>query len=201
MTTGGQPVSSFRVNPYLCPSEPNDVVRYEDGVARHYPLNYGVNCGVWLVWDPATKQGGAGAYFPESWLRTRDFKDGLSKTLCLAEVRAYTPYERNAGTVGELAIVESPADLPPGDPKYGPSPADNTGHTEWVDGPRIRRASRPPCAESGCPSRACWSAEYRLDQHAGGQIGPGRNLCGRNGELASGHCECGIDGWRDPRCQ
>jgi prepilin-type N-terminal cleavage/methylation domain-containing protein len=131
----GLPIAAYRVNPYLCPSEPNDVPRVKDELPYHHPLNYGLNLGTWKVWEPAKKKGGLGAFFPESWLRTRDFKDGLSKTLCVAEVKAYTPYERNAGVSGEIAIPESPEDLPSGgDAKYGTARADNTGHTEWVDG-------------------------------------------------------------------
>jgi prepilin-type N-terminal cleavage/methylation domain-containing protein len=131
---GGQLLSGYRVNPYLCPSEPNDVPRLKDEVREHYPLNYAVNLGTWFVWDPARRKGGQGAFYPESWLRSRDFKDGMSKTLCAAEVKAYTPYERNASIGGELAVPRTPDELPPGEAKYGPSRGDNTGHTEWVDG-------------------------------------------------------------------
>jgi prepilin-type N-terminal cleavage/methylation domain-containing protein len=133
-TTGGQPVASYRVNPYLCPSEPNDVPRLKEGNPYHYPLNYGVNLGTWMVWDPAKRKGGPGAFFPESWLATRAFKDGLSKTLCVAEVKAFTPYERNAAVQDALAPPETPEELPAGEAKYGPLRDDNTGHTEWVDG-------------------------------------------------------------------
>ncbi len=133
-TLGGQLLSAYRVHPYLCPSEPNDVTRMHAEQAVHYPLNYAVNLGTWFVWDPARQRGGPGAFFPESWLKSRDFRDGLSKTLCLAEVKAYTPYERNAGVTSEMVIPGAAAELPAGDAKYGPSRGDNTGHTEWVDG-------------------------------------------------------------------
>jgi hypothetical protein len=133
-TVGGQPIASYRVNPYLCPSEPHDVPRLKDGEPYHYPLNYAINLGTWLVWEPISKKGGEGAFFPESWLRTRSFRDGLSKTLCLAEVQAYSPYERNAGVEGEMEFPKTADDLPAGEAKYGPDLAQNTGHTEWVDG-------------------------------------------------------------------
>jgi prepilin-type N-terminal cleavage/methylation domain-containing protein len=131
---GGQPIATYRVNAYLCPSEPNDVTRMKDGLPEHYPLNYAVNLGTWLVWDPAKRKGGPGAFFPESWLKTKDFRDGLSKTMCLAEVKAYTPYERNAGDNGELPMPTQASELPAGEGKYGPAREQNTGHTEWVDG-------------------------------------------------------------------
>ncbi len=135
-TANGQPIAAFRVNPYLCPSEPNDKPRYgSDGERENYPLNYGVNMGVWKVWDPAKRKGGEGVFYPESWLRPRSIADGLSKTLALAEVKAFTAYERNAGISGELPIPQSAEDLPAGgQQKFGPPLEKNTGHTEWVDG-------------------------------------------------------------------
>jgi hypothetical protein len=51
----------------------------------------------------------------------------MSKTLCLAEVKTYTPYYRNAGR-GAMAIPTSAAEFcGAGDFKV------NSGHTEWVD--------------------------------------------------------------------
>lgn len=133
-TIGGEPIASYRVNAYLCPSDTNDVQRLEGELPTHYPLSYGVNMGVWKVWDPAKRRGGDGAFYPESWLKTKHFRDGLSKTLCLAEVKAFSPYERNAAASGELPIPSTPEDLPAGQAKYGELREQNTGHTEWVDG-------------------------------------------------------------------
>ena len=90
---GGRRLSSFRIRTYLCPSEPHDFERLDSfGEPQHCPLNYAVNLGVWLVWDPASGRGGRGAFFPDSRLTVASFRDGLSKTVCAAEVRAYTPY-------------------------------------------------------------------------------------------------------------
>jgi prepilin-type N-terminal cleavage/methylation domain-containing protein len=127
-TLGNERLSAFRVTPYLCPGEPRDELRYDaDGNPEHFPLNYAANLGVWFVWDPATGEGGAGPFYPESRLRTRDIIDGLSKTMSLAEVKAYTYYEREVGKTGELPVPETAADLDAGELK-------GTGHTEWVDG-------------------------------------------------------------------
>lgn len=133
---GSQKLSSFRIAPYLCPSEPNDVARLDSaGEPLHYPLNYGMNLGTWFVWDPATGEGGGGAFFPNSRLSSSNFRDGLSKTLCAAHVNAYTSYERNAANGGHLPLPATPHSLPAGgDSKYGPQLGNNTGHTEWVDG-------------------------------------------------------------------
>ncbi len=122
-------VSILRIPTYLCPSEPNDRVRLKDGKPYHYPLNYGFNLGVWFVWDPATGRGGDGPYYPESKVRARQISDGLSKTLCVAEVKAYTAYQRAVKLGGQLEIPIDPSELAAG----GQLNSDS-GHTEWVDG-------------------------------------------------------------------
>lgn len=139
-TSSGQLVRTYRVNAYLCPSEPNDRPRVktneqEELVTRDYPINYAFNMGPWLVWNPQKKRGGRGSFFPESWLKPSAFRDGMSKTLALAEVKAYTGYERNASATDQLPIPATAADLPGGGQgKYGDDLMKNTGHTEWVDG-------------------------------------------------------------------
>lgn len=128
---GAKPVSAVRVPVFLCPSEPRDQVRMEDGRARHYPVNYGVNVGDWFVFDPATGKGGDGSFYPNSELQPQHFTDGLSKTLMLAEVKAWRPYFRNAAIDGNLAIPDSPEKLC----NYGGAEfKTESGHTEWVDG-------------------------------------------------------------------
>jgi hypothetical protein len=131
-TIGGVPLTSIRVPVYLCPSESYDVPRLNE---PHYPLNYGVNLGVWFVWDPATGQGGEGAFYPHSRLGPKHVRDGLSKTLAAAEVKAFTPYERNVGIDGDVPLPQSAEDLPGGgETKWGETFQQSTGHTEWVDG-------------------------------------------------------------------
>ena len=101
------------------------------GQLIHYPLNYGVNMGIWFVWDPFTGEGGPGAFYPNKQLKTSSFLDGLSKTICAAEVKGYTPYQRDGRAAGNLQMPSSPAGLPAGgQSKFTPP----TGHTEWVDG-------------------------------------------------------------------
>ncbi len=135
---GGDPnqpkISSLRISIYLCPSEPEDRERLKNGLPEHYPLNYGVNEGVWLVFDPVNRRGGEGAFHPNVGMTTKKLRDGLSKTLMMAEVKAYTPYYRNAGSAtGELPIDPSALCGMGGDFK-NPYPKDPSGHTEWVDG-------------------------------------------------------------------
>ena len=130
----GQKLSSLRIDVFLCPEEPNDRLRLKGGLPEHYPINYGMNLGVWFVWDPVTGQGGPGAFYPNSRLTPARFLDGLSSTLCAAEVTAYTPYQRNVATATD-EIPAGPSELSDGgQKKWGPALANNTGHTEWVDG-------------------------------------------------------------------
>lgn len=125
----GAPLSAVRVDAYLCPSEKMDTTRFDsDGLPIHYPLNYGMNLGKWFVWDPATGDGGEGAFYPDSRLKPGSFRDGLSKTLAAAEVKAYNPYLRDANRSGELALPTGVGELSDGNFK------DSSGHTEWVDG-------------------------------------------------------------------
>jgi prepilin-type N-terminal cleavage/methylation domain-containing protein len=122
-------LSALRVPTYLCPAESRDEARFNNGTAEHYPLNYAVNMGVWLVYDPNTRRGGDGVFSPGSRLRTGEVADGLSQTLCAAEVKAWTPYYRNAAHLGALPLPSTGAVC-----GLGGELKTNSGHTEWVDG-------------------------------------------------------------------
>ena len=131
-------VPTMRIPAIICSSENNDTVRLDsDKTPKVYPQNYGFNFGTWLVYNPQTQQGGNGSFFVNSRLRPRDFSDGLSKTLCASEVKAFTPYFRNTADPG-AAVPSSPAVLSSfaggAQFKLGPTTNDNTGHTEWPDG-------------------------------------------------------------------
>lgn len=127
---GGVDVKTIRVGTYLCPSEINDRQRVNSsGAPEHYPLNYAFNNGTWFVWDPVKQQGGDGAFHPNAKLGHHSFLDGLSNTLCASEVKAYTPYYRNAGqTAVALPATASAVCGLGGDFKS------ESGHTEWADG-------------------------------------------------------------------
>lgn len=132
-------VPQSRIPVFICPSEVNDTVRTKSGQAYVYPQNYGFNFGTWLVWNPATGQGGDGSFFPNSRLRPTSFADGTSNTLMAAEVKAFTPYGRNMTTSAPSVPPASASDVAAlvaaaPDKKMGPATNDNTGHTEWPDG-------------------------------------------------------------------
>ncbi|MCI0332979.1 MAG: DUF1559 domain-containing protein [Planctomycetes bacterium] len=134
----GTGVPTARIATYLCPSEVNDTVRVDGGgQALIYPHTYGFNFGTWKVWSPVTDTGGDGSFYVNSRLRPAHFTDGLSHTLCVAEVKAFTSYFRNTSDPGPT-VPESPNDIAGftggAQFKLGPQTNDNTGHTEWCDG-------------------------------------------------------------------
>lgn len=137
-STSGIP--QLRIPIFLCPSEVNDKVRVKaDGSPHSYPLNYGFNFGTWLVYNPVTGQGGEGTFFPNAKLTPTSISDGLSNTLMIAEVKAFTPYGRNTPSAPSATPPSTPEEvatlvLGAPDKKLGPSTNDCTGHTEWPDG-------------------------------------------------------------------
>jgi len=126
-------VTSIRVPLFLCPSELND---HLDSAGTHWPLNYAVCGGTWFILDPASGRGGDGAFPPSPYsavgaIRPTDVLDGLSNTLGMAEVKAFTSYFRDADVPATLGV------LPPNSPaaalSYGGAFKPNGGHVEWVD--------------------------------------------------------------------
>ena len=142
-------VKDARIGPFFCPSEKNLVFRTKTRSGAEVPIvfphTYGFNFGTWFVYDPATGHGGDGAFHPNSNFKPAAFTDGLSKTFCIAEVKAFTPYVRNTSDPsGSYPAQSPPSDahavvglatgMSAGDTKLGPTTNDNTGHTEWPDG-------------------------------------------------------------------
>ena len=126
---GGVRLAASRPTPFVCPSEPRDEVRTDDGQLYHYPLNYVVNLGDWFVYDPQTRQKTNGAFMPFVAFKVRDFRDGLSKTMAFAEAKAWTSYYRNAG-LDSPSIPTDATEIC----SLGGVFKSETGHTEWVDG-------------------------------------------------------------------
>ena len=130
-------VPTTRIGMYQCASEANDTVRLDNntGQPKVYPQNYGFNFGSWLVYDPATGERGDGLFYVNGEVKFSDVQDGQSNTLCLAEVKAFTPYIRNTQDPGPVAPSDPEAFVGfTGEIKLGDSLHKNTGHTEWCDG-------------------------------------------------------------------
>lgn len=126
-------IDGVKIPIFACPSDPKgDQVRDPGGGKVHlYPTTYGFNYGTWFVFNPATGRGGDGLFYPNASLSFKSAVDGTSNTLLAAEVKAWTPYQRNGGpsqlTIPQNAtqaeaVVASGAEFK------------NTGHTEWPDG-------------------------------------------------------------------
>ena len=130
----GVPV--MRIPTFRCPSEANrDVRTNASGAPYTMPLNYGFSFGTWLVHNPATYEFGEGAVAVNSDLTSARIVDGLSNTLCVSEVKAFTPYIRNTADPGPVAPINPGAfNGMTGQLKLGPNTNDCTGHTEWCDG-------------------------------------------------------------------
>lgn len=120
-------VTPIRVATMMCPSEINDKA-YVDGAITYWPLNYGANYGEWFLWNPVTGLFGSGAFGPNSRTGMRDFMDGTSNTLAMAEVKAFQYYLRDVGSVSNPPVPSDPSTIS----GLGGT-LKNSGHAEWVD--------------------------------------------------------------------
>jgi prepilin-type N-terminal cleavage/methylation domain-containing protein/prepilin-type processing-associated H-X9-DG protein len=123
-------VTKMQIPMYSCPSE----LKAEPRIGTkqdHFPVNYAINYGTWFVFDPKTRETGNGAFVVNKQIRDRAFRDGLSKTIAFAEVKAYQAMIRNSGTPAIMNVdpPRTPADAIAYGGTFG-----ETGHTEWVDG-------------------------------------------------------------------
>ncbi|MGE0758918.1 MAG: DUF1559 domain-containing protein [Pirellulaceae bacterium] len=127
-------IAPLRVPVLMCPSDPNDRVRLDAaGVAEHYPLCYALNVGLYHIYSPANRAIGTGAFGPNTAASPASFVDGLSNTLGLAEVKAYTP------RVHDATLPATPPNAPGAvsGSISGGAWSETNGHTEWVCGRAI----------------------------------------------------------------
>jgi prepilin-type N-terminal cleavage/methylation domain-containing protein len=93
-------VSQLKIKSFICPSEFRGKPKFDaNGNPVHYPPNYAVNQGTWLVFDPVAKEGSHGAFRHFTPVRPTMITDGLSSTLGFSECRAYTSYVRNSSLI------------------------------------------------------------------------------------------------------
>ena len=140
-------IDGLKIDAFGCPTDPlTDVARtFTDGRPELFPTTYAFNHGSWMVWDPTRGGpkgvGGDGPFFPNAAVAISHVRDGTTNTLMIAEVKAFTPYFRNAPPPAEFgpnAGVPDTVDelltfAEKGQKKLG-SQNKNTGHTEWPDG-------------------------------------------------------------------
>jgi type II secretory pathway pseudopilin PulG len=127
-------IDGLKIEIFSCPSDDKAPTLRDPGggKVKLYPTSYGFNQGTWFVFDPATKEGGDGVFYPNSFLRMAQIEDGTSKTLLTAEVKAWQSYTRNGGPAG----TEIPNTVAEAADQVASASSDykDTGHTEWPDG-------------------------------------------------------------------
>jgi prepilin-type N-terminal cleavage/methylation domain-containing protein/prepilin-type processing-associated H-X9-DG protein len=128
-----QPINGLRIASFSCPTDEKAPEIRDPGAGKVllYSTTYTFNMGTWLVFNPITNVGGDGVFYPNSFLPLGRISDGTSKTMMVAEVKAWTHYTRNGGpsstTIPDTA--EAASLIVASGPDYK-----NTGHTEWPDG-------------------------------------------------------------------
>jgi prepilin-type N-terminal cleavage/methylation domain-containing protein len=126
-------IEGLKIPAYSCPSDPGAYQLRDPGggKVKLYSTTYGFNMGTWFVYNPRTRQGGDGVFFPNSHLALAEIRDGTSNTLLAAEVKAWQPYTRNGGP----ASTTIPADEASAAAHVAAGGEfKDTGHTEWPDG-------------------------------------------------------------------
>jgi prepilin-type N-terminal cleavage/methylation domain-containing protein len=123
-------VSQMKIPIYVCPSEPKARVR--PGTAQsHFPTNYALNYGTWMIFDAPTATSGDGAFVVNEMMPLAAFLDGTSNTIAFSEVKAYQGRLSNSSSPNTLGatIPTTTAEVVAFGGTFG-----TTGHTEWVDG-------------------------------------------------------------------
>jgi len=128
-------VATVRVPVLLCPSEPEDRARISTttNTPEHYPLNYVMNVGQYLIYNPVTNADGGAAFAVNARIKPAAFLDGLSNTLAFGEVKAYQA--RWQDSVLPTSIPATPEAV--AGSISGGAWSENSGHSEWVCGRSI----------------------------------------------------------------
>jgi prepilin-type N-terminal cleavage/methylation domain-containing protein/prepilin-type processing-associated H-X9-DG protein len=134
-----QPAIGLNLPVYLCPSAGGLPVSTHD-YGQSGVNSYGVCMGDWFIWGGFNGPENRGAFGPNRSRRLGDFRDGLSQTLAISEVKSYQPVYicDNA----QLSNVHDPNHVPPPTANYlavapeylGGCRLYALGHTEWSDG-------------------------------------------------------------------
>lgn len=128
-------IASVRISVLICPNEIHDRQRLNatTGLGEHYPINYALGVGRYLVFHPQTNQNGGGAFAVNGRLSDRDFLDGLSNTIGMSEVKAFNPRFHDS----TLPVVQPASPGLVASQVRGGEWGPQSGHTEWVCGRAI----------------------------------------------------------------
>ena len=126
-------IDEVKIPIFACPSDVGSYRLRDPGKGKVslFPTSYGFNLGTWFVYDPSTRRGGDGVFFPNSFLKISSIHDGLSNTILCSEVKGWTAYTRN-GAPGDESIPTQIDDAVAA--AHCGTQFKNTGHTEWPDG-------------------------------------------------------------------
>ncbi|HZZ26606.1 MAG TPA: DUF1559 domain-containing protein [Pirellulales bacterium] len=174
-TAAGQAVKSTYIPVLHCPSEQNISPKLAaDGSIDNWAPNYAVNIGTWFVWDAASGTGGNGAFYPNSKLTTASFSDGLSKTMCMAEVKAFNPFMSGAALTNPAMPTDPTAICGLG----GTFKTTSFAHQEWTDG-RMKESgftatftpnTLVPCTQGGIAYDMDWINQSEVAPPATGAM-------------------------------
>jgi prepilin-type N-terminal cleavage/methylation domain-containing protein/prepilin-type processing-associated H-X9-DG protein len=125
-------VCKTKIALYRCPSDPkSDATRFDGGI-EFAGTNYGFGIGTWLGLDQQTARGGDGAFGYNLTHSFAAITDGLSQTLCAADVKSFVPALLDGGNPA------APNTPPPATPAqvaaYGGTFDPDYCHTQWVTG-------------------------------------------------------------------
>lgn len=124
-------VCKMKMPVYRCPSDPRDENRVDGGV-EFAATNFGFCIGTWLGLDMQTVKGGDGAFGYNMRHSFAAISDGLSNTLCAADVKSFTPALMDGGQ--PAAPFTPPPDTPAQVVAYGGIFDKDYCHTQWVTG-------------------------------------------------------------------
>ena len=116
---------------YRCPSDPKDENRVDGGV-EFASTNFGFCIGTWLGLDMQTVKGGDGAFGYNMRHNFAAITDGLSNTLCAADVKTFTPALLDGGQ--PAAPFTPPPETPAQVIAFGGTFDRDYCHTQWVTG-------------------------------------------------------------------
>jgi len=123
----GIPLPAVELDMFKCPSE----VNLRPSSPSHFPSNYAMSHGTYLVYDGA--QSGDGAFGADRFTRIAEFADGTSNTMALSEVNTFTRYHTSTAFDNSTGIPAF-ADVLNEINNSVTSSTPTSGHTQWVSG-------------------------------------------------------------------
>jgi type II secretory pathway pseudopilin PulG len=123
-------ISTFR-----CPTAWDNKPRLMPDGRTLTPFNYGMNMGVWFVYDPVKEKTGQGVFVVNGKHSGKSLRDGAAFTLCAAEVLGATGYFRDTGPAPKLVpTTKEEFEALGGRPAANGGLIWSDGHCDWTDG-------------------------------------------------------------------